>query len=572
MFVSPRTITSVFVGLLFAGAAFGQEVPNAYRIQLFSAPESRVVAVGEEFRFDVQGVAVPENDEAAERLVHALQRIAFSSEVNADFHVEEATPPIIRRRADTNVIEFSRRFKLTATHEGRLTIPSIGVLLESGAETSTNSQTVLAYRENEGLAHARRNVISVVADGRIGRRELRRIGSGFLIADDALVTAYHVVMGSNRVRVRLPNGRRITTDKVWAIDPIRDVAILRVDPESILQAGLTPLALSQDFSGGSQDSEEAVAFTAGWPDGIQQLTEGEQFRSLQFETGDMLRVSSNAVRPGDSGGPLLNELGEVVGVVSSGRSPSGEREELVEDLCLAADLRRALAVRVARDEPVSLSDALREATQDAPNGDVIQAASMLMTPGQTRRSADDHLAQMASAAQRAPNDAALQFLAGSVFQVMGDADRAEASYRAALDGLSDYFPALYALGQVHYQRGEYQEAEALFEHTRSFAPYAGLGALGLARVYTAQLRYEAAAEVLKEVLDHSPTYAPALFLLGYGHLAQGRIIEAAAIAVRLDRIDQSWAEALRLPIGAPLLHPAGVRPLPRAEILANWVD
>jgi len=105
-----------------------------------------------------------------------------------------------------------------------------------------------------------------------------------------------------------------------------------------------------------------------------------------------------------------------------------------------------------------------------------------------------------------------------------------------------------------------------------FAPYARLGSLGLARVYTARLEYDDAAEALAEVLDHNPDYAPALYLLGFGHLAQGRIPEAEAMAVRLDRIDTGWADALRLHIGAPLLHPAVVRPLPRAEILANSED
>ena len=337
----PRTITSVLAGLLFTGAALGQEARDAYRLQLFSAPESRVVAVGEEFRFVVQGVAVPKDDEAGEMLVHALRRIAFSSEVNGDFYVVEAAPPIIRRRADTGILEFSRRFTLRATHPGRLSIPAVVVALEDGAEARTRPQSVLAYRETTGLANARQNVLSVVAESRMGRRELHRIGSGFLIADDALVTAYHVIFGANRIRIRLPDGRRITTNKVWAIDPVRDVAILRVDPEATRQSGLAPLVLPPDLSRGFQAIGEGAAFTAGWPDGIQQPTAGERYRSLRFETGDLLGVSSNAVRPGDSGGPLLNEQGEVIGVVSSGRSTNRERDVLREDLCLAADPRRA---------------------------------------------------------------------------------------------------------------------------------------------------------------------------------------------------------------------------------------
>ena len=174
----PRTITSVLAGLLFTGAALGQEARDAYRLQLFSAPESRVVAVGEEFRFVVQGVAVPKDDEAGEMLVHALRRIAFSSEVNGDFYVVEAAPPIIRRRADTGILEFSRRFTLRATHPGRLSIPAVVVALEDGAEARTRPQSVLADRATTGPANARQPPPAVVADSRVATPRPNRRGSG----------------------------------------------------------------------------------------------------------------------------------------------------------------------------------------------------------------------------------------------------------------------------------------------------------------------------------------------------------------------------------------------------------
>ncbi len=572
MHVGPRLVLSVLVGFLFVGAAGSQDVEDVYRLQLFSMPESHVVSVGEEWRFEVQGVAAPRDEEALNELVIALRRMAFPGEINANFQVVEASTPTVRRTADSNIIEFYRHFTLKATRTGRLIIPAVVVPLD-GSEARTRPREIRAYRENEDLARAHQNVVPVVAEGRVGRRELRRIGSGFLIADDALVTAYHVVIGSDRVRIRLPNGRSVTTNKAWAIDPVRDVAVLRIDPETMTDAGLSPLQLSPDFSTGFRTLEEdGVAFTAGWPNGIQQITSGVLYRGLQFEAGDFLSVSSNPVRPGDSGGPLLNERGEVLGVVSSGRSNTRERDLLPENVSLATDPRRALAVRIARSEPLSLRDALEEAEHDAPNGEVLHLSSTLAMAGETDRSTNIELAQIASAAQRAPDDASLQFLAGSVFQSMGDATRAEVSYQASLDGHSDYFPAMYALGQLHYQRGRFSEAERFFERTRSFAPYARLGSLGLARVLTAQLRYEEAEEALWEVLDREPTYGPALFLLGYVHLAQDRIEEAQSLAVRLDRVAPAWAVALRFQIETPMLHPAVVVQLPRAEIPTNRIE
>lgn len=537
---------------------------DAYRLQLFTQMDRRVVAVGETVPFTVEGLAVPATDEAAHALIAAFSRLAFPRGIHASFDVVRAEDPIVRRRENEPVYELSRRFLLRPLQDGEQTIPSLPVVLD-GAVYQTRPQTLRVYTSQEGLAAAQRSVVPLVAESARNGRLLRRIGSGFFLAEDALVTAYHVVLDANVVRLTLPDGRRVSTDRVWAIDPARDVAVLYVSPRSVERAGVEPLRLSERFDPDLLGlEEEGATFTAGWPSGVQQASRGGRYPSLRFGTADVLRVASNPVRPGDSGGPLLDEEGRVLGVVSSGRSTGGHADVLREDLCLATDPRRAWAQRLAQSEPQSMRRMLRDVAQD-PNATVLQAASLLATTPDGHPEAERQLARVVDAVRQAPHDVTLQFLAGSVFQAYGDDALAADAYRAAVDDVADYFPAVYALGHVHFERGEYGHAEGLFARTRAFAPYARLGAFGLARVQTARLDYTAAAASLAEVLDHDPQFAPALYLLGYGLLAQGRDAEADAIAIRLDRLDPSWANTLRLHIRRDALRPVALAALPRVK-------
>ena len=562
-----RFLLLAFVSVLILAGPEARTQEDPYRLVLFSTPDRAVAAVGETLTVTVEGLAVPETDEALEALVRAFNRLAFPAGTLRDFAVVRAEDPTARRRAGTRILELSRRFEVQPRRVGVLTIPALPVTLEDVVIT-TRPQDIRVYDDDPARADARRAVVPLVAEtrsrGASRTTTLRRIGSGFFIADDALVTAYHVVLGADRVRIQLPDGRRLTTGRVWAIDPVRDVAVLYVDPGPVRRAGVVPLTLAERFDADLLRDDEAdrVTFTAGWPGGIQQHTIGWQHPSLRFGPADVLRVTANAVRPGDSGGPLLDAQGRVLGVVASGRSTQDDRDVLREDVCLATDPRRALADRLAQSAPRSLRRALQEAAREAPNATILQAASLL-TARLRAEEVEQHLGVITDAAQAAPDDVALQFLTGSVLQAYGEDERAALAYQAALTESAEYFPALYALGHVYYERGDLEEAERLFEQTRSFSPYARLGALGLARIYTAQLRYEQAAEALIEVLDRDPHYAPALYLLGYGLLARGRAEEAEALAVRLDRTAPAWADVLRLHLREELLRPAALAALPR---------
>ena len=148
-------------------------------------------------------------------------------------------------------------------------------------------------------------------------------GSGF-IWDSAgdIVTNYHVVQGANGAQVTLWDHTTFNADLVgWA--PNYDLALLRINaPASKLRA--IPLGQSANLQVGQK------AFAIGNPFGLDQsLTTGVVSalgRTINAVTGrqieDVIQTDAS-VNPGNSGGPLLDSAGRLIGVNTAIYSPSG---------------------------------------------------------------------------------------------------------------------------------------------------------------------------------------------------------------------------------------------------------
>jgi S1-C subfamily serine protease len=136
-------------------------------------------------------------------------------------------------------------------------------------------------------------------------------GSGFFITDDGwLITNEHVVHGNNRIRVN--TGKGLLTAKVIKVDSVNDLALLRV--EGRFEA--LPVTMSRIARLGS------TVATVGFPNiGLQgfapKLAKGE-IAALSGAADDPRYFQiSVPVQPGNSGGALVDERGNIVGVVSA---------------------------------------------------------------------------------------------------------------------------------------------------------------------------------------------------------------------------------------------------------------
>jgi S1-C subfamily serine protease len=135
-------------------------------------------------------------------------------------------------------------------------------------------------------------------------------GAGVVVsADGMILTNHHVINQANEIRVMLSDGRRLPA-KVRGVDPLTDLALIKVEA-----SGLTPITW------GDSDRLEigSLIWAVGNPFGLERsvsfgiLSAKDRGGVAGRPHQDFLQTDA-AVNPGNSGGPLVNAAGEVVGI------------------------------------------------------------------------------------------------------------------------------------------------------------------------------------------------------------------------------------------------------------------
>ncbi len=169
------------------------------------------------------------------------------------------------------------------------------------------SRVIVTVAETLGPA-----VVNLRAVSGDGDKRAVGSGSGFLFTPDGfLLTNHHVVRGSSRMRVRLNDGREVPGHVVGA-DPWTDVAVVQAEASGLphaqlgessgLRVGQLVVAIGSPFGFDS-------TVTAGVISAL-----GRTLRSITGHLVDNVIQTDAALNPGNSGGPLLDSRGRVIGM------------------------------------------------------------------------------------------------------------------------------------------------------------------------------------------------------------------------------------------------------------------
>jgi putative serine protease PepD len=269
--------------------------------------------------------------------------------------------------------------------DGTRTVVRQVTVESSEPAASTNGLSV-----NEIYSSAHKGVVELTVSGSgaspLGDQSRQALGSGFVYDRQGhVITNQHVVDGASSISVRFWNGRSFDAEVVGT-DPSTDLAVLDVDaPASVLQ----PIALGDSSEVEIGDGVVAI----GSPFGLEQTITSGIVSALHrtmtapnnFSINDSIQTDA-AINHGNSGGPLLNAQGKVIGVNAQIESDSGGNDgvgfaipsntvrSIVSQLVETGEVEHAYLGVGVQEIPASAADeldlvegiALTEVRQDTP--------------------------------------------------------------------------------------------------------------------------------------------------------------------------------------------------------------
>jgi S1-C subfamily serine protease len=254
--------------------------------------------------------------------------------------------------AAVNIMDDNGSSPAAVSNTGATTTPTAtGQSNDSNGQTSLTSECLAPSQIYEDL---RPSVVEITstANGRFGQSE--GSGSGVIIDEQGFIlTNNHVVSGADVIEVTLENGSTLSATVVGT-DSANDLAVVRIDPPA---GGLTaaPLGDAEDLKVG--DSVFAIGnpfrlegtFTEGIVSALgRTYTSGSGTRPLR----NMIQTDA-AVNPGNSGGPLANCYGEVIGINTLLENPTGQGVNVGVAFAVSINTAKASLDDLTAGNPIS---------------------------------------------------------------------------------------------------------------------------------------------------------------------------------------------------------------------------
>lgn len=335
-------------------------------------------------------------------------------------------------------------------------------------------------------------------------------GSGFFIANDKVITNRHVIEKSSRVEIHLMNGSKYAAKGVLAIDGEGDLAILQVEVPSSLAVPLPFVRTAP------QEGESIVVI--GNPFGLEGSVSNGIVSAVREISGYGKIIQITApISPGSSGSPVVNMLGQVVGVATL-QAAEGQ------SLNFAVPSERISQLKIGELQTFASLSAETQKNKRA-------AAQSFYSQGLGVLSRDDYARAsyfFEKAVEIDPNYAEAWYQAGFSYGMLGKhSDSLRASRRAA-QLRPDWAQAFVNIGASSFALAQYKDAAEAYRQATKLdadnpdAQYAlGLSLNKLGRADEEILAYKRAVAI-------KPDFSNAIEQLGAAYFKQKRFADALA--------------------------------------------
>lgn len=255
-----------------------------------------------------------------QQLKQHADRAAFKqalSSVAAEYHNQMA--PLAESRRQPLIVTLWNKFKINSLVAASVAIIAVfSTLWLSGyyktIEKTTSNYSALRRDMNtvKKNVNAQNAVIrNINSEKRKGESESHFGATGFIVsANGYVVTNYHVVKGADSVHLQNTKGDSFRAEVIY-IDPTHDLAMLHISDSAFKAFRSTPYTFKETASDLGED-----VYTIGFP--RDEVVYGQGYLSSRTGyAGDTMAYQlSIPVNPGNSGGPVLDNKGQVIGIIS----------------------------------------------------------------------------------------------------------------------------------------------------------------------------------------------------------------------------------------------------------------
>jgi len=329
------------------------------------------------------------------------------------------------------------------------------------------------------------------------------IGSGFIFDKEGIiVTNFHVTKGAKELSVKLKNGEVYPVVGIINYDHTLDICILKINASNLptvfvgdsnsMQIGETlycignPLGLEYSFSNGM----------------LSAVREINDIKYLQFTA---------PISPGNSGGPLVNSQGQVIGVVTF----------LMEG---GQNLNFAIAINEIKP---FISNQIKMTFQDFV--EKVSQADYYFTEGYKYFLQDDYskaIEYYQKVIQIKPNNPDVYSNLGVSYSALGQYQQAIEYYQKAIQINSNYVNAYNNLSVVYCTLGQFQQAIEYGQKALHLDPDYALAYNNLGNAYNELGQYQQAIEYIKKAIELDPNLADAYYNLAISYNSLGQFQQA----------------------------------------------